>query len=103
MFYRDLMMKISLAADYNQGFNNLPGNSSKPRYSFGFEWQVVDFLPIIRSGVGFNEVEGINWAFGLGFVTSLVDVNLATNSFQTTFFPGSSSNLSLSLSSRWKF
>lgn len=94
---------LLLAADYNQGFNNLPGNSSKPRYSFGFEWQVVDFLPIIRSGVGYNEVEGINWAFGLGLVTSLVDVNIATNSFQTTFSPGSSSNLSLSLSSRWKF
>jgi hypothetical protein len=94
---------LMLAVDYNHGFNNLPGNSSKPRYSFGFEWQVLDFLPLIRSGVDYNQVEGINWAFGLGYVTSLVDVNLATNSFQTTFSPGSSRNLSLSLSSRWKF
>ncbi|MFC2094343.1 DUF5723 family protein [Bacteroidota bacterium] len=94
---------LLLAADYNHGFNNLPGNSSKPRYSFGFEWQVLDFLPLIRSGVDYSEVEGINWAFGLGYTTSLVDVNIATNSFQTTFSPGSTSNLSLSLSSRWKF
>jgi Family of unknown function (DUF5723) len=94
---------ILLAADYNHGFNNLPGNSVKPRFSFGFEWMILDFLPMIRSGVEYSEIDGVNWALGLGLVTSLVEVNLASSTFQTTFFPRSSSNLSFSLSSRWKF
>jgi len=94
---------LLLAADYNQGFNNLPGNSTSPRYSFGIEWGIVDFLPFIRTGVEYSKVEGFNWAFGIGFVTSLLEVHLATNSVQTTFFPHSYSNISLSLSSRWKF
>ena len=94
---------LLIAADYNQGFNNLPGNSTQPRFSFGLEWQILDFLPMIRTGVEYSEVDKLNWAFGLGFVTSLLEVHLATSSFQTTFFPASSSIISLSLSSRWKF
>ncbi len=94
---------ILFAVDYNQGFNNLPGNSTKPRISFGIEWQFLKFLPMLRTGFEYNEVEGLNWAFGLGFVSSLLEVHVATSSFQTAFFPASSSNLSFSLSSRWKF
>lgn len=94
---------ILFAVDYNQGFNNLPGNSTKPRISFGLEWQFLKFLPMLRTGFEYNEVGGLNWAFGLGFVSSFLEVHLATSSFQTAFFPASSSNLSFSLSSRWKF
>jgi len=93
---------ILFAADYNQGFNNLPGNSTKPRISFGLEWQFAEFLPMIRTGIEYNEVQGVNWALGLGFVTSLLEVHLATSSFQTTFTPGTSSIISASISSRWK-
>jgi len=94
--------RILFAADYNQGFNNLPGNSTKPRISFGLEWQFVEFLPMIRTGFEYNEVEGLNWALGFGFVTSLLEVHLATSSFQTAFAPGTSSIISASISSRWK-
>ena len=94
--------RILFAADYNQGFNNLPGNSTKPRISFGLEWQFIEFLPMIRTGIEYNEIEGMNWAIGLGFVTSLLEIHLATSSFQTTFTPGTSSIISASISSRWK-
>jgi hypothetical protein len=93
---------LIIAADYNQGFNNLPGNSTKPRISFGLEWQIIKFLPMIRTGFEYNEVEGVNWALGLGFVTSFLEIHLATSSFQTTFTPGTSSIISASVSSRWK-
>ncbi|MGD8305650.1 MAG: DUF5723 family protein [Ignavibacteria bacterium] len=94
---------LMLAVDYSQGLNDLPGNSSKPRFGVGLEWQIFSFLPIIRTGIEYNEVEGTNWTFGLGLVTSLLDIHIATRSLQTSIFPQSSSNLSLSLSSRWKF
>jgi hypothetical protein len=93
---------LLIAADYNQGFNNLPGNSTKPRISFGLEWQIIEFLPMIRTGFEYNEVEGVNWALGLGFVTSFFEIHLATSSFQTTFAPGTSSIISAAVSSRWK-
>jgi hypothetical protein len=93
---------LLFALDYNQGFNNLPGNSTKPRISFGFEWQPFNGFPLLRTGLEYNEVEGINWTLGLGFVTSLLEFHIATTSFQTTFTPGTSSIVSASLSSRWK-
>lgn len=93
---------VLFAADYNQGFNNLPGNSTKPRISFGLEWQILKALPMLRTGIEYNEVEGVNWAIGLGFVTSLLEFHIATSSFKTTFTPGTSSIVSVSISSRWK-
>jgi hypothetical protein len=57
---------------------------------------------MIRTGFEYNEVEGVNWALGLGFVTSFFEIHLATSSFQTTFAPGTSSIISAAVSSRWK-
>ena len=42
---------LLLGLDYNQGFNDLPGNSKTPRVSFGFEWKPGDWIPYLRSGV----------------------------------------------------
>lgn len=92
-----------LALDYNQGFNNLPGNSTKPRVSFGIEWKIADWIPYLRSGVSFGGADDFAWALGLGIYTDLIEFNFATSYFQSVISPNSGKQISFALDSRWKF
>lgn len=94
--------KFMVAFDYNQGFNNLPGNSTKPRVSFGFEWQPWAAFPFLRSGFEFGGSETTNWSYGMGYDFGFLEIHLATNAMQNMLFPKSSDMLSAAFSSRWK-
>jgi hypothetical protein len=94
--------KFMIAFDYNHGFNNLPGNSIKPRVSFGFEWQPWAAFPFIRSGFEFGGSESTNWAYGMGYDFGLLEIHLATNAMQNMLFPNTSNMLSAAFSTRWK-
>jgi hypothetical protein len=94
--------KFMIAFDYNRGFNNLPGNSTKPRVSFGFEWQPWASFPFIRSGFEVGGAEAANWASGIGFDFGLLEIHLATNAMQNMLFPKSADMLSAAISTRWK-
>ena len=91
-----------LAFDYNQGFNNMPGNSTNPRVSFGAEWKPWQSFPSIRTGLEFGGTEKLNWSYGMGFDFGFLEIHLATNAMQNLFFPKSSDMLSAAFSSRWK-
>jgi hypothetical protein len=94
---------LLIAFDYNQGFNEVPGNSTKPRFSLGTEWKPMDWLPFFRTGFSYVEDLGFNWAFGLGIDAGILDLHFATTDMQTVFAPNTSKAISVSLSSRWKF
>ena len=70
---------LLLGLDYNQGFNDLPGNSKTPRVSFGFEWKPGDWIPYLRSGVSIGGADGFAWALGLGMYTGVIEFNFATS------------------------
>lgn len=93
---------ILLAFDYSQGFNEQPGNTVTPKFSLGMEWKPFIAKFYVRTGFEFGGVEGINWAYGLGYDAYLVEFHLATNYMQTSLFPQQSKQISLSFSSRWK-
>lgn len=94
---------LMLAFDYNQGFNDMPGNSTKPRFSIGGEWKPMDYFPYLRTGFSYGGGRGFNWAFGLGIDAGLLELHFATSDMQSVFAPNSSRAVSVSLSSRWKF
>jgi hypothetical protein len=94
---------LLLGFDYNQGFNDLPGNSRTPRVSFGFEWKPGDWIPYLRSGVSVGGADGFAWALGLGMYTSVIEFNFATSYIQTIFAPNSAKQISFAVGSRWKF
>src|SRR4030066_227524 len=73
---------LLLGLDYNQGFNDLPGNSKTPRVSFGFEWKPGDWIPYLRSGISLGGADGFAWAVGLGMYTGVIEFNFATSYFQ---------------------
>lgn len=93
---------LLLAFDYNQGFNDMPGNSLSPRFSIGAEWKPMDFFPYLRSGFSLGGGRGLRWAFGLGVDAGIVELHFATSDMQGFVVPNSTKKLSFSFGSRWK-
>ena len=94
---------LLVGLDYNQGLNDMPGNSIKPRISVGSEWKPMDWIPYIRVGLSFGGWAGFNWAFGLGIDAGLMELNFATSDMNSLVAPNAAKHLSLSFGSRWKF
>jgi len=94
---------LIVALDYNQGFNDLPGNSKTPRFSIGTEWKPMNWIPYIRTGFSFGGANGFGWGFGVGFDMTVLEINLATTNMETAFSPNGSSRVSFAIGSKWKF
>ncbi len=92
-----------LAFDYNQGLNEMPGNSLEPRFSVGSEWKPMDYFPYLRSGFSVGGGQGFRWAFGLGIDAGIVELHFATSDMQSVVAPNGTKTLSVSFGSRWKF
>jgi hypothetical protein len=93
---------LLLAFDYNQGFNDMPGNSVAPRFSIAAEWKPIDYFPYLRSGFSVGGRRGFRWAFGLGVDAGIVELHFATSDIQGFVASNSTEKLSFSFSSRWK-
>jgi hypothetical protein len=94
---------LLVAMDINQGFNNMPGNSTKTRVSIGAEWKPMDWVPFIRTGFSFGGLTGFHWGLGLGIEAGVLEFNLSTYDMQTLVSPSSGKYLSLAFNSLWKF
>ncbi len=92
---------LVLALDYNQGFNNYPGNSTVPRVSYAAEWQPLNWS-FIRTGFSFGGLDGFNWSAGLGFAFGLIELNFATSNITTITHPNTANKLSFAFNSRWR-
>lgn len=57
---------MNLAFDLNFGLNNMPDNSTKPRFSCGFNWNISENIPYIRSGISTGGKYGFLWSVGTG-------------------------------------
>ena len=94
---------LLLAFDYNQGLNEMPGNSVQPRFSIGAEWKPMDYFPYLRTGFSLGGGLGFGWAFGLGVDAGLLELHFATSDMQSVVAPNATKTLSVSFGSRWKF
>lgn len=95
--------QMLVALDYNQGFNNQPRNSKKPRFSMGLEWKPMDWIPYIRTGVSVGGRDSFGWALGLGIDAGILDFNFATPDFHYLLMANNAKRVALSLDTRWKF
>ncbi len=93
---------LLLALDINQGFNDMPGNSTKTRVSLGAEWKPMDWIPYLRTGFSFGGLYGFHWSAGLGIDAGVLDFNLGTTDFQSFVAPNAK-YISVAFDSRWKF
>jgi hypothetical protein len=84
---------LLVAFEYCQGFNNMPGNSTKPRLSLGVEFKPLGWLPL-RSGLSVGGANQGSWAFGFGFRFGAFAINAATEDILSLFQPDQASRVS---------
>jgi hypothetical protein len=90
-----------VAFDYDQGFNDSPGNSITPRFSVGAEWLPFGWLNI-RTGLTVGGLDGYGWALGLGLDAGLVEFNFATSNMNQVVGGNSAKMYTVAFGSRWK-
>lgn len=92
---------LLVAFDYNQGFNDQPRNSKKPRFSIGADW-ILGFLSL-RTGLSFGGFDKFNWGLGCGFDFGFFEMNFGTPDFESVVVPNSAKRITVAIDSRWKF
>ncbi len=95
--------KMLVSFDYNQGFNNEIGNSTKPRFSLGIDWKPGNWIPFIRTGISVGGKLGFRWGFGLGFMMGPIEFDFATSNFESIISPNSANKINFFAESRWRF
>jgi hypothetical protein len=93
--------QLLVAADYNVGFNNEPGNTTTPRYSLGMEYRPVEAFPI-RTGISIGGREGFYWSVGIGINTPVWDLDLGTESISLLTNPNSFRDASFTIGMRFR-
>jgi hypothetical protein len=90
-----------LAFDYNQGFNDSPGNSKTPRFSIGTDWSPFGWINL-RTGFTVGGIDGFGWAVGIGFDTGALEFNFATSEMGQIVSGNDADRFTVSFGSRWK-
>ena len=93
--------RMLVAFDYNQGFNDQPGNSTKPRFSVGADWMLGTIA--LRTGFSFGGFDKFNWGFGAGLDFDFLELNFGTADMQSAVAPNSAKRITFAMDSRWKF
>jgi hypothetical protein len=93
---------LLVAMDYNQGFNNVPGNSKIARWSLGADWGPFGWLNV-RTGFSVGGVDGFGWAFGIGLNTGTLEFFFATSDMNQVVIGNSAKMFTVSIGSRWNF
>lgn len=93
-----------IAFDYNQGFNDVPGNNTKPRFSLGIDWESEDwYIPHFRTGFSFGGGDPFSWGLGGGVTWGPVLIDMATAELQNLFSPSSAKRVSFAIGGRLRF
>lgn len=95
--------KMLVSFDYNQGFNNEVGNTTKPRFSLSIDWKPGNWIPFIRTGISLGGKYGFRWGFGLGFMMGPLEFDLASSNFESLVSPNTANKLNLFAETRWRF
>ena len=85
---------LIVAFDYNQGLFDAPGTIVRPRFSLGFEFVPLLWLPL-RSGISFGGSDRANVALGFGVIVGDFEIDVATENVTCLFVPHSFSYGSL--------
>lgn len=96
-----LVGRLLLALEYEQGFNNVPGNTTRARLALGMEYRPIEFFPI-RTGVSFGGQDRFNWAMGFGFDLQAFTLDFGTENIALLFTPDSYDQLSFGLGMKIK-
>jgi hypothetical protein len=93
--------EMLIAAQYEQGFNLSPGNTTRARFSLGTELRPLSWIPL-RTGISVGGVDRFNWAAGFGFDFNFFNLNVGTENLNMLFSPKSFNQLSAGVQMIWR-
>jgi hypothetical protein len=93
--------EMLIMAQYEQGFNLSPGNTTRARFSLGTELRPLSWFPL-RTGISIGGVDRFNWAAGFGFDFSVFNLNVGTENLNILFSPKSFNQLSAGVQMIWR-
>ncbi|MBM2817121.1 MAG: hypothetical protein HW421_3883 [Ignavibacteria bacterium] len=93
---------LIVAMDIDEGFDNLPTNSTSPRISFGAMYYPGSYFPTFSLGVGVDQVGKTRFAAGLGYETKIVDFFAGTTDVITLFGGNNAMHFSAAVTALWK-
>lgn len=82
--------------DYEQGFNSMPGNCTRPRLAVGTEWRLISILPF-RTGISMGGADRFNWAAGFGLDLNAFNLNIGTENIDLLFSPNAFNQASIGM------
>lgn len=91
---------LSLEFNYHQGFNNMPANSTIPRFALGAEWLPLSWFRL-RSGISVGGYDDFNWAMGIGFNAGLIQIDIASAYTHSILYGNNAKRLGFAISSKW--
>jgi hypothetical protein len=90
-----------VGVDFNQGFNELFGNSEQSRFSMGMEYRIIPLLPL-RTGFSVGGGDGFRWGAGVGLDFYFLSLDFATENFGMLFSPRAFQMFSFSFGLRFR-
>lgn len=99
---QDFPGSLLVELDYNQGFKDLPGSTTSPRFSLGVEYLPLDWLPI-RTGMSVGGTDRFNVAFGFGLNFGTFVFDLSTENVNWIVAPTSFSYASIGMGMKFRF
>ncbi len=94
--------QMLIELNYHQGFNNMPSNSTRERFSLGVEWIPINWFKF-RTGASVGGYDGFNWALGFGFDSGLIDFDFAASYVHSLLNGNDAKRLGFAMSTRWTF
>lgn len=94
--------KLFVEVNYHQGFNNMPSNSKRARFSLGAEWLPWEWFAV-RTGLSFGGFDKFRWGAGLGFDTGLLVLDFSTAYAHSIFNGNNAKRLGFAMSTKWVF
>ena len=80
----DFPGELVVAAEYQQGFANVPGATTTPRGALGAEYRPIPALPL-RAGVSVGGYDGLAFALGFGLHAGPLEFDVATSNVTSLF------------------
>lgn len=97
-----IFSKLLIAADYHQGFNNQPSNSTKPRISLGIEYGLLDWFNI-RSGFSIGGKYGFRWSAGFGLDWPRFTFDITATDFNHLINGNNARQIGVAVGSKFRF
>jgi hypothetical protein len=100
LIYVPGQMLVSL--EYQQGFNNVPGNTTLARVAAGTEWRLIPIMPW-RTGISIGGVDRFEWSAGFGIDVGALVINVGTENIDILFSPNGFREASVGLGMIFRF